>query len=138
MALSFEALGGRSAAGTVTAVIPQADPLARAFPVKLAFKNPGGALPGMLVEALFPAGARGARVIVPKDAVVRQGEQQVVFVVSSEGTVRPADVRTAEGVGDWLVVDGSVQPGDRVVTRGNERLRAGQAVVGEPLEYALP
>ncbi|MBI1355677.1 MAG: efflux RND transporter periplasmic adaptor subunit [Acidobacteria bacterium] len=136
--LSFEALGGRRTAGTVKAVIPQADPLSRAFPVKLAFQNPGGALPGMLVEALFPAGDRRTRTIVPKDAVVLQGDQQVVFAITAEGTVRPMSVRTAEGLGDWVAVDGPVQPGDKIVTRGNERLRANQAVSAEPQEYALP
>jgi RND family efflux transporter MFP subunit len=40
--LSFEALGGRRATGTVTAVIPQANLLSRAFPVKLGFKTPAG------------------------------------------------------------------------------------------------
>ena len=41
VALSFEALGGRRAMGTVSVIIPQADPRARAFPVKLSFQNPG-------------------------------------------------------------------------------------------------
>jgi len=138
VALSFEALGGRRATGTVTAVIPQADPQARAFPVKMGFKNPGGALPGMLVDAMFPGGGRRTATIVPKDAVVLQGAQQVVFVITNEGTVRPAPVRTAEGLGAWIAIEGPVNPGDKVVTRGNERLRPNQSVSGEPLEYPEP
>jgi hypothetical protein len=31
-----------------------------------------------------------------------------------------------------------VAPGQKVVTRGNERLQPGQKVRGEPLEYDLP
>jgi hypothetical protein len=31
-----------------------------------------------------------------------------------------------------------VRPGQRVVTRGNERLRPGQTVQGSPVEYKLP
>lgn len=138
VALSFEALGSRRATGTVTAVIPQADPQARAFPVKLGFKNPGGALPGMLAEARFPGGQRRSSVIVPKDAIVLQGAQQVIFVITAEGTVRSAPVSTAEGLGSWIAVDGPVSAGDKVVTRGNERLRANQNVSGEPMEYPEP
>lgn len=138
VAVSFEALGGRRTTATVTAVIPQADPRARAFPVKLGFKNPGGALPGMLVDAMFPGGDRRTATIVPKDAIVMQGAQQIVYVVTNEGTVRPAPVRTAEGLGVWIAVDGPIQPGDKVVTRGNERLRPNQSVSGEPLEYPEP
>ncbi len=136
--MSFEALDGRRATGTVTAVIPQANLLSRAFPVKLGFKNPGGALPGMLVEAVFPGGDRRTATIVPKDAIVLQGAQQVVFVISNEGTVRVAPVRTAEGLGAWITIDGPVKPGDKIVTRGNERLQPNQSVVGEPLEYPEP
>ena len=63
---------------------------------------------------------------------------QTVFVITSEGTVRPASVKSGVGVGQWVVVEGPVGPGDRVVTRGNERLFPGQPVSGEPLEYPLP
>lgn len=136
--LSFEALDGRRAMGTVSAIIPQADPQARAFPVKLGFKNPGGALPGMLAEAVFPDGGLRTATVVPKDAVVLQGSQQNIFVITDESTVRPAPVRTGEAVGEWIAVEGPVKPGDKVVTRGNERLRPNQAVVGEPQEYPAP
>ena len=136
--LSFEALGGRRVVGTVTAIIPQADPQARAFPVKLGFRNPGGALPGMLAEAIFPGGGTRTAIVVPKDAVVLQGSQQNVFVISDESTVRPAPVRTSEAVGEWIAVDGPVKPGDKVVTRGNERLRPNQAVIAQPQEYPAP
>jgi RND family efflux transporter MFP subunit len=136
--MSFASLDGRRAMGTVRAVIPQADVTSRTFPVLVAFNNPGGVSPGMMAEAVFSGGSQAGQTIVPKDAVVIQGARQTVFVITSEGTVRPAPVKSGVGVGEWVVVEGSVAPGDRVVTSGNERLRPGQPVVAEPLEYPLP
>ena len=37
-----------------------------------------------------------------------------------------------------LVVSGGLVAGDRVITRGNERLQPGQPVAGQPLEYPAP
>ena len=47
-------------------------------------------------------------------------------------------VETGAGVGDWIEVQRGLEPGARVVTRGNERLRPGQAVRAEASELALP
>lgn len=136
--IAFASLDGKRVTGAVRAVIPQADVEARTFPVLVSFTNPGGAAPGMMAEAVFSGGSQNSQTIVPKDAVVLQSGRQTVFVITSEGTVRPAPVRQGVGVGQWVVIEGPVAPGDRVVTRGNERLAPGQPVVGEPMEYPLP
>jgi multidrug efflux pump subunit AcrA (membrane-fusion protein) len=47
-------------------------------------------------------------------------------------------VRLGEGAGAWSEVLGAIEPGDTVVTRGNERLRAGQSVTAEHQDYPLP
>jgi RND family efflux transporter MFP subunit len=136
--IAFASLDNRRVLGTVRAIIPQADVESRTFPVIVSFANPGGAAPGMMAEAVFSGGNQASQTIIPKDAVVIQGGRQTVFVITSEGTVRPVPVKSGVGVGQWIVVEGPIGPGDRVVTRGNERLSPGQPVNAEPLEYPLP
>ena len=138
VSISFDALGGRRVAGTVRAVIPQADLDSRTFPVKLEIPEVAGALPGMLAEAVFPGGERGARTIVPKDAIVLRGSAQLVYIVTSEGAAQPVPVRPGAAVGQWIAVEGPISPGDSVVVRGNERLQPGQPVSAQTLEYPLP
>jgi multidrug efflux pump subunit AcrA (membrane-fusion protein) len=46
-------------------------------------------------------------------------------------------VQIGTGVGEWIEVQGPVEPGTKVVTRGNERLRPGQKVQGKLMEYVL-
>jgi len=65
---------------------------------------------------------------VPRDALVLRGDGTAVFIIEADGMARRAQVSTGIGQGEYIEVMGPVQPGDRVVTRGNERLRDGQQV----------
>jgi hypothetical protein len=38
----------------------------------------------------------------------------------------------------WIEVKGPLAPGDRVITRGNERIFPGMPVAGEAQEYPQP
>lgn len=137
--VTFEALPGIEVSGRISALIPRADPQARTFPLKVRIPNRGGKIGvGMLAQVLFPSGESYRATLVPKDAVVNQGAQKVVYLMNGDNTVSLVRVETGAGVGAWVEVRGPLQPGQRVITRGNERLRPGQVVRGEPLEYELP
>ncbi len=137
--VTIEAIPGYEVQGTVDALIPRADPRARTFPIKIRVPNPEGLLnAGMLGKAFLPVGRTKKMLIVPKDAVVSLGFGVSVFIISPDSTVAQVSITTGEGYGDWIVVQGDVQPGQQVVVRGNERLRPGQKVSGESLDYDLP
>jgi RND family efflux transporter MFP subunit len=125
--------------GHVRAVVPRADDRARTFPVKVSITNSDGRIAvGMLARVFLPVGAPEDAVIVPKDAIVEQGNQTVLFRVGAEGAVERVQVETGSAAGAWVAVDGDLQPGDRIVTRGNERIFPGQSVEAEVMEYELP
>ena len=135
----IEALRQTTLRGTVTAVSPEADPKARTFPVKIAIPSRNGSIRAGMVASVSFAPARPRHVtIVPKDALVEQDRGWVVFVVGDDQRVSPVPVRLGEGAGAWSEVLGAIEPGDTVVTRGNERLRAGQSVTAEHQDYPLP
>ena len=138
--VTFAALDGYEVAAAVRAVVPQADPEARTFPVKLAVSNKERRLGvGMLGRARLPVGAEQQAVLVPKDAVVSRGPQAMVFVVDEESNAQIVPVSTGGAIGEWIsVLGGAVQPGSRVIVRGNERLQPGQQVAGESIEHPLP
>ena len=58
--------------------------------------------------------------------------------IGPEEAVEPVTVTSGQGLGAWTVIEGGLSTGDRVVTRGNERLIPGQRVAAELQEYALP
>jgi len=137
--VSFDALPGTTLTGRIQTILPTADPQARTFPLKISIPNPDGRVGvGMLAQVSFPVGQSVQATIVPKDALVRRGSQQLVFLLNGDGTVNPQPVETGQAVGSWIEVRGPIQPGTKVVTRGNERLQPGQSVRGEVQEYPLP
>ncbi len=137
--IRFESLPGFEITGKLSAVIPSANPQAHTFPLKVRFRNRDGRVgAGMLAKGSCPAGESYRATVVPKDAVITRGDERFVFLLNRDNTVSQVVIQTGVGVGEWVELTESVAPGAKVVTRGNERLRPGQTVQGEPLEYKLP
>lgn len=136
--VEIPSLGRFETGGSVRAIIPRTTSNARTFPVKVAIDSGGRIGIGMLATVHISLGQPQPSVIVPKDAIVRQGNAQTIFVVDDDNTVRRVPVTTSEATGSWIAVDGDVVPGDPVITRGNERIRPGQKVTPENLEYPAP
>jgi RND family efflux transporter MFP subunit len=137
--VTFESLPDVEIEGEVISVIPRADPQARTFPVKVRIGNADGRIGvGMLARVSLPLGEAYQATLVPKDAIVAQGPGRVVYRINGDDTVETVGVTVGRGMGSWVIVDGPIESGARVVTRGNERLMPGQAVTGTVLEYTLP
>lgn len=137
--LGFEALPEVEIEGRIGALIPRADPRARTFPVKVRFVNQDRRVAvGMLARVALPVGEAFEAVVVPKDALVRQGGGEQVYRLTAQGTVEAVTVTSGAGTGEWVEVRGPIRRGDRVVTRGNERLQPGQEVEGQPVAYPDP
>lgn len=112
------------------AVVPEENPLARTRTVRLV---PRFAAPPPQVAANqsvilnIPTGPPKQAVSVHKDAVVqRQGSPSVFVYEKDKVALRPVRLGEAFGI-RFEVLDG-LRPGEKVVVRGNERLRDGQRV----------
>ncbi len=136
---AFESLPEYRVTGKIIAIIPQADPQARTFPVKVLVNNESGKLgAGMLAQVSFTGGETYRATIVPKDAVLTRGTRRTVYRLDGEGKVEEVSIETGAGAGQWIEVRGNVHAGDKVITRGNERLMPGMQVNAQPLTYTKP
>jgi len=125
---TIEALPGLVLAGKIFALVPRADPDARTFPVLVRADNPDGRVAaGMLAQVELTLGVGERALLVPKDAVVRQAESEVVYIVEDD-VARIVTVKSGRATGDRVEVVGDLVPGQSVVVRGNERLAPGQQV----------
>jgi len=82
-----EGLGGRELAGTVSQVVPYSEEATRTATVRVDVENAlEGDRPaiaaGMLARAWVPVGEEHEALLVPKDAVIRQGGVDLVYTVS--------------------------------------------------------
>lgn len=136
---TFPSLDNLRVACRVIAMIPEGDPDSRTFPIRLQVDSAGGRLrPGMLATVMLSPSTSRTATLVPKDAIVGRNDGYYVFTLADDGTVGETQVSMGEGLGEWVEVSGGVRPGDQVIIRGNERLRAGQAVNARAREYPAP
>jgi RND family efflux transporter MFP subunit len=114
--------------GRIEAVLPQGNPTARTFPVRIKLSNPEFRIKsGMEAVVTFDVGRKFKTLLVPKDAIVPSGEQNIVFRID-EGKVYPVSVKVTAYYQKKAAITGDLKPNDTVVIRGNERLRPGQTV----------
>lgn len=137
--IEIRAIPGFAVEGEIRAVVPRADAQARTFPVKVAIPNPEGRIGvGMLARVKLPVGEARQAVVVPKDAVVSQGPERIVFRIGEGEVLERLSIETGASQGVWIEVSSGIEAGDRVVVRGNERVFPGMKVNAELLEYELP
>lgn len=132
----LDAYPDRELPASVRTVIPTADRQKATVKVRIAFdKLDATILPDMGVKVAFlspapPPGKSGgpeAKAIIPKAAVRQDGSVQVVYLVHDNKLERRAVSLGAERGADVEIFAG-ISPGDRLVVRGAENLREGQAV----------
>ena len=124
--VKLDAFPAEPLAGKVSVIVPEADPGAPTFPVKIRVPSGGGWVrTGMTATVTLAPASPRRTTIVPKDALVSQENGWAVFVLQPGDTVTPVGVVIGEGAGQWVEIQGELQPGERVITRGNKRLRPG-------------
>jgi len=120
--------GGRNLRATFVHFIPQGDVATRTFRVKLRIDAADGLVEGMEARASLPNGPKLDGLLVPRDAVIKQFGKQLVFL-AIDGKAKMVPVKV-NGYQEMMVsVEGpGLTAGALVVTKGNERIRDGQAV----------
>lgn len=110
---------GRAFRGKVTYIYPQLDNQTRTLRVRLELANPKYALkPDMFADVIFNI-AYGSRLVVPQEAVMDSGLEQLVFVAHEGGYFESRKVQLGAKVDNKFIVLGGLQSGERVVTSGN-------------------
>lgn len=118
--------GSREIEGTLRTVVSVGSEASHVFELRLDVTAP---LPvGQTVRVTIPMADVREVLAVPRDALVLRGDGTSIFIIDDDNKARRIRVMTGVGSGDMVEVQGPIQPGDKVVIRGNERLRAGQDV----------
>ncbi len=109
--------------GVVTYIGDVVDPKTRTIPVRVVVPNPNRELkPGMFATAELrgdsDGGAGTESIVVPRAAVQKMGEKQIVFVPEGESGFRAVKVQTGRSTSGEVEILSGLEPGTRVVTRG--------------------
>ncbi len=108
---------GETFAGTLAYVYPYAEADTRTVKARLEFANDDLRLrPDMFVNVTVHAQAKNDVVAIPREAVIRSGVREQVFVVREPGRFEPREVRLGISSGGWTEIKSGLVPGEQVVT----------------------
>lgn len=131
-------MSGRAFKGKVTYIYPQLDNTTRTLKVRVEVANPALALKPDMYANVELSINHGKKLIVPQEAVMDSGSEQVVFVALEGGYFEPRRVQLGQKVDNSYVVLGGLSAGERIVTSGNflidseSKLKAASGSMGAP------
>ncbi len=112
-------LPGREWEGVVEYIYPSLDPKTRTLKVRLRFDNKDESLkPNMFAKVAIYGGAKREVLIIPREALIRTGNDQRVIISLGEGRFQARDVTAGIESGEFIEIVKGIQEGDKVVTSG--------------------
>lgn len=133
VAVQAPAFGARKFPGTVSVVDTRIDVITRAVKMTALIENPDGTLrPGMFMNVGLEVARRENAILVPEEALVGEGPLQLAFVVK-DGRIERRVLTIGQRQEGKVEVVAGVSPGETLVVRGVQRVRAGIQVNVRPL-----
>jgi len=118
------------ATGTLLTIDNQIDPTTGTAKLKAVFDNKDNKLwPNQFVNADLLLETRKNSTVVPTAAILRGPQGTFVYTVNPDKTVQDKPVTISLTQGDTTVVTSGVNPGDTVVTDGQDKLQRGSSIV---------
>ena len=113
-AVTLDAYPDERFAGRVTYIYPYVDEKTRTNKVRYEFANRGGRLkPGMFANVQMSAPS-GMAIVVPTNAVLDSGKEQVVFVGKGDGYFEPRRVKIGRRLEDHIQILDGLKEGELV------------------------
>jgi membrane fusion protein (multidrug efflux system) len=118
-----------TAKGRVTVVGRGVNTETGTLPIQAVFANPGGLIrPGQFGRVRFPITTRKQAIVIPQRAVQELQGTFNVYVVGQDSVVQVRTVKPANRIGsDWVIAEG-LEPADRIVVEGIQKVRPGAKV----------
>jgi membrane fusion protein, multidrug efflux system len=117
------------AKGKITVVGRGVDAETGTLPLQATFPNPDGLLrPGQFGRVRLPVTTRKSAILIPQRAVQELQGTYNVFVVGNDSIAQIRAIKPGNRVGsDWVITDG-LEPADKVVVEGLQKVRDGVKV----------
>jgi membrane fusion protein, multidrug efflux system len=119
----------RLTSGTLITVDNQIDPATGTVKLKAEFPNTDGSLfSNQFVNVRMIVETRKDMTVVPAAAVQRGAQGMFVYVAKDDNTVTVRPVKVGPSEGPLTAIEAGVEPGERVVVDGVDRLREGAKI----------
>ncbi len=119
----------RRFSGTVYFIDPLINPATRSIPVRARIDNEDLALrPNLFVNVELDVELIEAAVVVPEEAIIADMGGFTVYVVDADDRAEIRQVRLGEREPGWIQILEGVEPGERLVRVGHQRLQPGMRI----------
>ena len=130
--ITLDLYPGRVFEGEISFVATAVDPKSRTFEIEILLDNPDNLIkPQMVAGVELPTQALEDVLVIPQDALLRvEDGYQILVVTEIEGELE-AEARQAvlgPSAANAVVVEAGIEPGDRVIIRGQQQVDAGDRV----------
>ncbi|HEX9199846.1 MAG TPA: efflux RND transporter periplasmic adaptor subunit [Acidobacteriaceae bacterium] len=113
--------------GTVSEIVPAADPTSHSFTVKIDLPSSRQLRAGMYGTAEFANGVRQA-IVVPRSAIVFRGSLACVYVLDAHGIAQLRYLTFGATNGNLAEVLSGISPGEKLVDNPSDRDLAGKRI----------
>jgi len=112
------------------------DPTTGSVILRIVFPNPQGILlPGMFVRTVITEGVNEQVILVPQQGISRNPKgDPVALIVDAEDNVQQRMLTLDRAIGDKWLVSSGLNPGDRVIVEGVQKVRPGASVKVVPFD----
>jgi membrane fusion protein (multidrug efflux system) len=119
----------------VSAIDPFLDPATRSVRIQALVPNESGRLlPGMATAVRLELEKIPDALLIPQEAVIRQGTKRLVYTVQPDGSALSKEVIVGLVYVAQVQVEEGLQAGEVVVAAGHQKLRPGARVDPKPYE----
>ena len=125
--IGVPAMNNREFDGKVCRIFPSADARSRSFQVKASMPEGPDYKSGMFARVSFPVGGTGI-LLIPRSAIVEQGQLNGIFVVDESHIARFRLVRIGKTIGKYVEVVSGLTDGQHYVSKVTFELKDGVKV----------
>lgn len=106
------------------------DPSTGSFNLRMVFPNTKHILlPGMYVRAIVKEGVVDKAILALQQGVSRDTKgNPITLIVDAEGKVQQRMITVDRAIGDKWLISSGLEPGDRVIVEGSQKVRPGASV----------
>jgi RND family efflux transporter MFP subunit len=129
--VSFDGASTANLTGTVSEIVPAADPASHSFTVKIEFVSSEKLHVGMYGTAAFATGTHQA-ILIPRSAVVLRGSLACAYVLDNNGIAQLRYLTLGATQESRVEVLSGISDGEKLVDDPADRDLAGKRIEGQP------
>lgn len=120
---------GYSRTGVIQSVDNRIDTNSGTIRVRARFDNSDGSLiPGLYARVKVTSGDAHSALLINDTAIGTDQDKRYVYVVGSDNQIAYREIKVGDAHGNLRIVKSGIQPGERIVVSGTQRVRAGARV----------